>query len=60
METKSRQKEVFFGKYCSKCLDKDKKEDEEPCETCLGAPSNTDSHRPIRFRMDPRTRQLDN
>lgn len=43
-------KEVYFGQYCSKCINKDKKEDEDPCYDCLSEPVNTNSHKPVYFK----------
>ena len=39
-------KEVYFDKYCKLCEAKDVIETEEPCNTCLGNPVNTNCHRP--------------
>lgn len=43
-------KEVYFDKYCSKCVACDKKEDEEPCCDCLEEPVNLYSHKPVKFK----------
>lgn len=45
-----REKIVHFDQYCSKCENKDKKDTEEPCDTCLSYPTNTYSHKPINFK----------
>lgn len=43
----SKDKFVEFDKWCPKCSNKDKKEEEEPCATCLESPVNTNSHKPV-------------
>ena len=43
-------KEVYFDQYCSKCINKDKKEDEDLCYDCLAEPVNTNSHKPVYFK----------
>lgn len=43
-------KEVYFDKYCSKCISCGKKEDEEPCCDCLEEPVNLYSHKPVKFK----------
>lgn len=48
MET--RKKEVYFDKYCPKCVEKDTPETKEPCNECLTNPSNDFSHKPIKWR----------
>ena len=42
-------KEVYFNEYCSKCEHEKKAENESPCDDCLEYPSNTYSHKPVRF-----------
>lgn len=42
-------KEVYFDKYCEKCVNKDTPENEDPCDECLGEPVNEYSHKPVRF-----------
>lgn len=42
-------KEVYFGEYCKKCLHKDVKEFEDPCDECLTEPVNLYSHRPVNW-----------
>lgn len=41
--------EVNYEKYCRKCVYKDTKEDDEPCNTCLLSPVNTGTDKPIKF-----------
>ena len=43
-------KEVRFDIYCEKCEHCKKKEDEEPCYTCLQSPANVYSHKPIYYK----------
>lgn len=42
-------KEVYFDKYCQKCVNEKLKEDEEPCYECLHNPANLYSHKPVKF-----------
>ncbi len=42
-------KEVLFWKFCKKCKHSRKKENEEPCATCLEDHHNPASHRPTFF-----------
>lgn len=41
---------VDFEKYCKDCKFKDKSENEEPCNECLGVPARQYSHKPIKFK----------
>lgn len=43
-------KEVYFDLYCSKCLFKDKKGYEDPCNNCIEHGYNVDSHKPVEFK----------
>ena len=47
-------KEVYFDKYCSKCVYKNKDEKDDPCDECLCNPSNENSHKPVNFKEDKR------
>lgn len=49
METEHKQKEVYFGKFCSKCVYEEMPETHEKCEECLAHPGNIDSHKPVNF-----------
>lgn len=40
---------VHFDQYCEKCVHKDKKENEEPCNECLSEPAIQYSHKPVKF-----------
>ena len=42
-------KEVYFGEYCHLCKFYDYPEKDDPCDLCLGNPSNEDSHKPLYF-----------
>lgn len=50
MGGEGQEKEVYFDQYCPTCLHKKKKENEKPCFKCLQHPSNTDSHKPIKWQ----------
>lgn len=41
---------VEFDKYCDRCVNRDKKETEEPCIRCIAEPVNQDSRRPVYFK----------
>lgn len=43
-------KEVYFSEYCPKCQYWTFAENEDPCNECLGHPSNINSHRPINYK----------
>ncbi len=45
----SNDKEVYFGLYCKTCKNEALPESEEPCNSCLEEPVNTDSHRPVNW-----------
>lgn len=36
--------------YCNKCIYKNKKESEEPCDECLATPSRQNSIKPLYFK----------
>lgn len=42
--------EVSFYDWCPKCQHYLKKGDEEPCDSCLDQPWNTDSRKPVNFK----------
>lgn len=44
------EKEVYFDQYCPKCKYYDTDEGENPCDICLGYPSNQNSHKPLEFK----------
>lgn len=48
MET-SNEKEVYFDQYCGTCKHADDAESEDCCDDCLSMPSNTDSHKPVKW-----------
>lgn len=48
MENKT--KEVFFHQYCPTCENHDLPESEDPCNECLGEPSNENSHKPVNYK----------
>lgn len=46
-------KEVYFHKYCSKCLYKNEDPDTgDHCDECLDNPVNIDSHKPVMFKPE--------
>lgn len=40
---------VAFCKYCLSCKHVDKKDIEEPCNTCLDNPVNLNSEKPVKY-----------
>ena len=42
-------KEVYFSEYCKTCKNKDTKESDEPCNTCLNEPAIMYSHKPVKY-----------
>lgn len=42
-------KEVHFHEYCKSCKHKNIKNTEEPCDKCLGEPTNLNSHKPVKY-----------
>lgn len=42
-------REVRFDIWCDKCKHKDTPESEDPCDECLGYPSNTQSEKPVKW-----------
>lgn len=42
-------KEVDYYTYCTKCVHKDKRDIEDPCNDCLGEPMNQHSRKPLYF-----------
>ena len=45
-------KEVYFHEWCNKCKYGPLMEHQEPCNTCLGAPMNFDSHKPTKYEEE--------
>lgn len=43
-------KEVYYDQYCKTCENKNVKENEEPCFSCLAEPTNLYSHKPVRYK----------
>ena len=43
------QKEVYFHKYCETCKHRKVENTEEPCNECLGEPTNWNSHKPVKY-----------
>lgn len=42
-------KEVYFNEFCSKCVNRDTPDTEEPCNECLTFPAREDSHKPVMY-----------
>ena len=40
---------VHYDEYCKTCVNKDKKETEDPCYDCLNEAGRVDSHKPARY-----------
>lgn len=47
--SETRDKEVYFDKYCATCKHNKVSEESDPCWDCLGYPCNTDSHKPVNW-----------
>ena len=45
-------KEVYFHEYCKTCKHKNIKNTEEPCDECLGEPTNLNSHKPVKYEKE--------
>lgn len=48
MET-NREKLVQFENRCKSCKHVKESATEDPCDECLSNPTNTDSHKPVRW-----------
>lgn len=51
------EKEVYFWRYCPKCVHIEEPEDSETCNLCLAFGWNTDSHKPINFVEDDKKKE---
>ena len=40
---------VAFDEFCPKCVNRDKDENEKPCDDCMDISAREDSKRPIHF-----------
>ena len=47
-------KEVYFDQYCKTCKYFDVENIKDPCNECLGEPSNLHSHKPVNYEEDQR------
>lgn len=45
-------KEIYFDEYCSTCINFKKRENEEPCYSCLNEPVNLHSHKPVKWESN--------
>ena len=43
-------REVYFDQYCKTCENWEKKEWDEPCDSCLAIPANTNTHEPVLYK----------
>lgn len=50
MAIPNEEKEVLFHLFCPTCENWEKKEDEEPCATCLDEPTNYHSIKPVKYK----------
>ena len=50
-------KEVYFDRYCPKCVHTDKDATEDPCFDCLNCGFNYDSHKPVYFEEDEKKKE---
>ena len=39
--------EVYFDRYCKTCKHAKLKDNDDPCNECLGVPYNTNTHKPV-------------
>lgn len=42
-------KEVRFDVYCPQCKHEKESDRNDPCDSCLGEPTNLFSHKPVKF-----------
>lgn len=47
-----RTREVDFGYYCKRCVNRDKLEEEEPCFSCVSNPVTEYSKKPVNYKED--------
>lgn len=43
---------VEFDKWCESCKHKNRKDTEEPCDSCIEVPARPDSRKPERWEAD--------
>lgn len=53
MDQTSHEKLVDFS-LCETCINRDKTEAEEPCNSCLASPVNFESIKPVKYEKDPK------
>lgn len=49
MDGEGHKKEVYFDKYCRRCVHKNLPETDKSCHFCLKNAWNLDSHKPVNF-----------
>ena len=42
-------KEVYFDQYCKTCKHEKVEDVKDPCNECLGEPTNVYSHKPVKW-----------
>jgi hypothetical protein len=47
----NKKKIVNFDEYCPTCANASKKEEDSPCDDCLGNPVNGSSHKPVYYKQ---------
>lgn len=50
-------KEVYFDKYCKTCEYWETEAIKDPCNECLGEPCNLHSHKPVKYKEDPKKKK---
>lgn len=55
MNQVTHEKEVDFS-FCNTCVNKDKTEAEEPCNSCLSQPVNFESTKPVKYEKNPKVK----
>jgi hypothetical protein len=53
-----RDKFVDFNRYCKICEHYKKNESEDPCWDCLSNPINTNSHKPVNYKVSEDIKNL--
>lgn len=56
MDQNTHEKLVDFS-LCSTCVNRDKTEQEEPCNACLANPVNFESTKPVKYTKDPKVKE---
>lgn len=51
-------KEVYYHEYCKKCVHREVKNVEAPCDECLTEPLNWNTHKPTKYEEKGVTNEL--